>query len=129
MSGRIPPDTSVVIDLLAGDIGVVRALSQAGAVFVAAVVLGEPYYGAYKSPRAQESLSQIDEFAVASTLLYTDAETARVYGRIKNRLRAKGRPIPENDVWLAAVARQHGLTLMTRDAHFTEVEEPKTQKP
>jgi len=37
-------------------------------------------------------------------------------------LRKKGRPIPENDVWIAAVARQHGLTLLTRDVHFREIE-------
>jgi len=50
-----------------------------------------------------------------------DAVTAQQYGRIKNDLRAKGRPIPENDIWIAAVAVQHGLTVVSRDDHFTEV--------
>jgi tRNA(fMet)-specific endonuclease VapC len=49
-------------------------------------------------------------------------ETARQYGEVKNRLRLKGRPLPENDVWIAALALQHDLILVTRDAHFQEVE-------
>jgi tRNA(fMet)-specific endonuclease VapC len=48
------------------------------------------------------------------------------YGDVKNRLRLKGRPLPENDVWIAALALQYGLTLVTRDAHFQEVENLQT---
>jgi predicted nucleic acid-binding protein len=41
---------------------------------------------------------------------------------------AQGRPIPDNDIWIAAIARQHSLSLITRDAHFREIEglKPKT---
>ena len=56
------------------------------------------------------------------TILVCDTETARQYGRIKVELRRKGRPIPENDMWIAAVALQHGLTLATRDAHFDAID-------
>lgn len=49
-------------------------------------------------------------------------ETALQYGRIKQRLRRRGRPIPENDLWIAATAIQHQLVLASRDDHFTEVE-------
>lgn len=45
-------------------------------------------------------------------------------GQIK--LRLKGRPLPENDVWIAALAMQYALTLVTRDAHFQEVENLQT---
>jgi len=41
---------------------------------------------------------------------------------VRDRLRLKGRPIPENDIWIAAVALQHGLPLATRDDHFNEVD-------
>ena len=47
-----------------------------------------------------------------------DFDTARLYGRIKAELRRKGKPIPENDIWIAAAAIQYGLTLVTRDRHF-----------
>jgi tRNA(fMet)-specific endonuclease VapC len=51
---------------------------------------------------------------------------AREYGRVKWRLKAKGQPIPENDLWIAAAALCHGLTLVTRDTHFEEVEGLRT---
>jgi tRNA(fMet)-specific endonuclease VapC len=47
---------------------------------------------------------------------------------IKNLLRQKGHPIPENDIWIAASARQHGLTLVTRDGHFGYVEDLITER-
>jgi len=50
------------------------------------------------------------------------ATTAQQYGDIKNQLRAKGRPIPENDIWIAAIAMQYQLTLVARDGHFHEVD-------
>ena len=51
-----------------------------------------------------------------------DVSTARHYGKIRELLRAKGRPIPENDIWIAAHAQQYDLTLVSRDAHFSAVE-------
>ncbi|NOY42526.1 MAG: type II toxin-antitoxin system VapC family toxin, partial [Planctomycetes bacterium] len=51
-----------------------------------------------------------------------DDDTARVYGEIKTALRRKGRPIPDNDIWIAAVAIQHSLSLVSRDEHFANIE-------
>ncbi|NJO80161.1 MAG: type II toxin-antitoxin system VapC family toxin, partial [Cyanobacteria bacterium RM1_2_2] len=50
----------------------------------------------------------------------------RQYGEVKNKLRLKGRPLPENNIWIAALALQHALILITRDAHFQEVENLQT---
>ena len=47
-----------------------------------------------------------------------DAETAKEYGRIKVELAQKGKMVPENDIWIAAVARQYELTIVTKDEHF-----------
>ena len=47
----------------------------------------------------------------------------RGYGEIKNALRIKGRPLPENDIWIAALARQHDLMLVTRDTHFEQIDD------
>jgi len=55
-------------------------------------------------------------------ILPCDAETAFWYGIVKDGLRRTGQPIPENDIWIAAIALQHGLTLATRDKHFQTVE-------
>jgi tRNA(fMet)-specific endonuclease VapC len=55
-----------------------------------------------------------------------DTETARYYAELKNALRLKGHPIPENDIWIAAVALQHGLALVTRDTHFDGIKNLKS---
>lgn len=51
-----------------------------------------------------------------------------MYGEIKALLRQKGKPIPDNDIWMAASARQHLLTLVTRDSHFDEVDNLKREQ-
>nr|WP_211204545.1 type II toxin-antitoxin system VapC family toxin [Ammonifex degensii] len=121
-------DTNIVIALFKGDASVRRNLAKAEKVFIPAIVLGELYYGAYKSGQAERNLSRIEEFVGNIAVLACNAGTAREYGVIKNQLRAKGRPIPENDIWIAAVARQQGLVLVTRDDHFGEVEDLKLEK-
>lgn len=62
------------------------------------------------------------------TQLACDAETAQHYGRIKQGLRRRGRPIPENDLWIAATALQHQLVLVTRDDHFYLIEGLATER-
>jgi tRNA(fMet)-specific endonuclease VapC len=126
MSGRYLLDTNVIIDLLANEESVKAMLGDADEAFVSSIAIGELYYGAEKSTRPQENVSRIEQFATVTTVLACDSETARHYGQIKNMPRAKGRPIPENDLWIAAVARQHGLTLVSRDKHFTEIEDLPT---
>jgi tRNA(fMet)-specific endonuclease VapC len=68
------------------------------------------------------NLSKIDQFAASVQVLSCDAVTAQVYGEIKDKLRSKGRPIPENDIWIAAAAFQHSLPLVTRDEHFKQID-------
>lgn len=122
MNGRYLLDTTIVIALFGQEQSVQQRLSEAGEVFVSSVVLGELYYGAEKSTRVASNLKRIDDFASSSTVLNCDLETARQYGRIKNQFRAKGRPIPENNIWIASQTIQHRLTLVARDAHFNEID-------
>lgn len=70
----------------------------------------------------EENIARVDEFAAISAVLVPNTATAKEYGEIKNTLRNKGRSIPENDIWIAAITKQYGLTLVTRDEHFKEVE-------
>ena len=120
MAGRYLLNTNIVIGLFAADKTITEPLEQAESVYVSSIVLGE-LYGAYKSQRTRENVNRIDEFALASTVLHNDVETARQYGAIKDRLHRQGHPIRENDIWIAAIALQCDLTLVTRDAHFAEV--------
>ncbi|HET90630.1 MAG TPA: type II toxin-antitoxin system VapC family toxin [Chloroflexi bacterium] len=125
MGGRYLLDTSILIALFAGEVAVQESLAQADEIFIPSVVIGELYYGAWKSGRTKENVARVDELAAESAVLGCHSETARCYGRIKNDLRIKGRPIPENDIWIAAIAFQHDLVLATRDAHFDEIADVK----
>ena len=111
MNGRYLLDTNIVIAIFADEAAAHQKLAGVAEVFVPSVVLGELYYGAQKSARIASNVERVDEFAANNTVLAGDAETARQYGQIKSELRAKGRPIPENDIWIEAVAKQYQLTL------------------
>lgn len=122
MNGSYLLDTTIVIALFANEQIIQRQLGEASEVFISNVVLGELYYGAEKSTRVISNLERINDLASTSNVIGCDLETARQYGTIKNQLRLKGRPIPENDIWIAAQAIQHQLTLVARDTHFEEIE-------
>ncbi|MFB3920839.1 MAG: type II toxin-antitoxin system VapC family toxin [Terriglobia bacterium] len=121
MNGRFALDTNIVIALWEDELSLRRRFDEASATFVPSIVLGELYYGAVKSFRLEANLARVDEFAATNTVLSCDAGTAQHYGRIRADLSKKGRPIPDNDVWIAALAQQYGLTLVTRDEHFKAV--------
>ncbi len=127
MPGRYLLDTNAVIALFADDSAVIARLASAEEVFVPSVVPGELYYGARRSNRAEENLARVEAFTAASSVLSCDHITARTYGEIKDHLRRAGRPIPENDIWIAALASQHNLTLLTRDAHLQSVQGIKAE--
>ncbi len=122
MAGRLLLDTGIIIDLFAEDPAVKQGLSQAAEIFVPSIAVGELLYGARISARAEENRAKVEAFAAANMVLSCDLQTCSHYAEIKAALRAKGRPIPENDIWIAAIALQHGLQLAARDPHFEEVD-------
>jgi tRNA(fMet)-specific endonuclease VapC len=121
MNGKFLIDTNIVIALFGNEPAIQEHLNSAIEIFTPAVVLGELYYGDYKSSRIKENISRINEFASENAVLLCDGVTAQWYGQIKDGLRKKGSPIPENDIWIAAIALQHDLILVTRDDHFRDV--------
>lgn len=127
MNGRFLLDTNIVIALFAQDSSVMERLQEAESVFIPSIVRGELFFGAYKSMLVDENVTRISDFAATSAVLACDAVTGRHYGQVKGGLQAKGRPIPENDIWIAATARQYDLTLVSRDGHFGEVEDLKVE--
>ena len=122
MSGSVLLDTNIIIGILAKDEAILSRLTETEAVFLLSIALGELYFGAFKSAHPNDNAERIDRLADSTAILYCDGTTALHYGRIKTTLRARGRPIPENDIWIAAIAQQHGLTVVSRDLHFREIE-------
>ena len=111
------------MDLLRGDQTVAEKIRECDEIFTSVVVIGELLYGALHSANSEANLRVVADFASSITALPTDRRTAEAYARMKQGLRAKGRPIPDNDLWVAAVAVQHGLSLVARDTHFDHIDE------
>ena len=128
MSGKYLLDTNIVIALFAKDPYVQKHIAKAGEIFIPATVIGELFLGAFKSGRPKVNTTHIENFAIGNTVLACDIGTSREYGRIKNLLQKKGLPIPENDIWIAALAIEHGLTLVSRDEHFKKIDELKREE-
>lgn len=121
MNGKVLLDTNAVIAVFGSDPGILALVSAAVECFLPSVVVGELLYGAYRSLKVDDNLKRIESFCNTLTVLACDRSTAREYGRIKSELRIKGRAIPENDIWIAAIAAQHQLALVSRDEHFDQV--------
>lgn len=114
-------DTVIVAGYFNGDPAIKSHLIGA-TVYVSSTTIGELYFGAYKSQRVAQNVQNIREFIQIIPVLPCTAFTADWYGKIKRELQTKGRPIPENDIWIAASAMEHGLILATRDNHFKVVD-------
>lgn len=122
---RLLLDTNAIIALQRQNSSLINLIHQADDVFIPLTAVGELYFGAYKSTRIEENRENVARFLKGRVILNPDTNTANVYGLIKQQLRAKGRPIPENDIWIAAIAIQYDLELVTQDRHFSEVDNLK----
>ncbi|RYD29185.1 MAG: type II toxin-antitoxin system VapC family toxin [Verrucomicrobiaceae bacterium] len=116
-------DSSVVVRHLRGHSpGISRTLAEADELYLPVTALGELLFGVERSgndPRAREPLEKLLRDAV---LISPDDQTAEHYAKLRAHLTAKGTPIPENDIWIAATARRHQLKLYHDDAHFELLE-------
>ena len=127
-NGNYLLDTNIIIRLFTGDSAIQEKMLNGDNLFLPSPAIGELYYGAQKSGKVAENLHRTNTFVENHILLSCDLETAQWYGIIKERLRRKGRPIPNNDIWIVAIALQYDLILVTRDAHFDEVESLQTER-
>ncbi len=120
--GRILLDTNIISDINNNVSDTMTFLKSAKEVFVSSIVAGELFFGIQNSSRKEANLKFYRDFFSSCAILNVTLETAEIYGNIKTWLKQKGRPIPENDIWIAAIAIQHGLTLITRDKHFDGID-------
>ncbi len=85
------------------------------------IVLGEFRFGLRFSRRGREIIAKIEILENQIRVLAIEKSTAALYAEIRYELKAAGTPIPENDLWIAALVRQHQLPIMSRDTHFDVV--------
>lgn len=121
---RVLIDTNAYVALLAGDEEIAAQLSGADAVLVSPVVIGELLDGFLGGSRERENRAVLRRFLAKprTVIAPISADSAEWFALIKRQLRAKGKPIPMNDVWIAASAMEHGARLLSKDAHFDAIE-------
>lgn len=115
-------DTSIIIHSFKSHNDIVQKLDSFDEVFVPVFVVGELLFGAYKSSNPEKNLLQISLFLNNCAIINPNNVTAEYYGKVKAFLYQRGKPLPENDIWIAAIVKQYDLPLYTTDKHFTEVE-------
>ncbi len=87
-------------------------------LFLPVIVLGEYRFGIKASRDRKTRETWLTAVESAVTVLDVNSDTARFYAEVREEIRQARTPIPENDLWIAALARQHRLPVITRDAHF-----------
>ena len=118
---RLLLDTCVVVKHFRNTGGVTEKLIAFEELCLPLQALGELYDGAYRSAQPEKNLAKIEQLLEVVEVLSPDEETSRLYGQIAAALAAAGTPIPQNDLWIAAMALQAGLPLATCDGHFDRI--------
>ncbi len=114
-------DTNALSDLLEGNPALEEVMTTQGTMVLSPVVLGEFRFGLLRSSKRREREATLQEMEAVFEVIPISAKTSRIYANLRESLRAKGRPIPANDLWIASQAVEHGLPLLSRDDHFLEV--------
>ena len=121
---RLLLDSNAYSLLMRGDQQVAELVREAEEVLLSAVVAGELMYGFRRGSRFERNIAQLRSLLDSPYVSFVDVSrvTADRYSRIAASLRAKGRPIPTNDVWIAAHAMETGADLLSADQHFEHVD-------
>jgi tRNA(fMet)-specific endonuclease VapC len=114
-------DTNALSAWAAGDKKLERLLAQQAFLAVPVVVLGEYRFGLSGSKLRSTLEPKLEELERLVRVLDITRSTARVYALIRAELKLAGTPIPSNDTWIAALAREHDLPIASRDTHFDSV--------
>lgn len=121
---RVLLDTNCLTDGLRGaDPELARKLEEAVEVHIPFVTLAEIKAGFLAGRRTAENEGLLAAFLrlPGVSVLFTDYQTTDVYARLFQQLRRAGTPIPTNDLWIASLAVQHQLMLLSRDEHFAKL--------
>lgn len=102
---------------------IMKVLDEAESIEIPFIAIAEFRYGLLGSKRPEAGLSLLERLSESAPVLFPDHETIAQYAWISDHLKRKGRPIPHNDIWLAALARQHSLEVLSMDSHFDHVEQ------
>ncbi len=117
-------DTNVYIHALQGNLRAQKILIEADQVVVPFIMLGELEYGFRNGAHFKENKAKLAYFLAGDNILikHSSHQTIEIYGLLKSELKRKGKPIPENDVWIAALTIEAKAQLVSFDRHFTHLD-------
>ena len=111
-------DTNAVSAVAEGDAAALSVLNKSTGMAIPVIVLGEYRFGVAQSRSHVEYEDWLKRLIRVSNVLEVDDDTATRYAEIRRELKRAGTPIPSNDIWIAALCRQHALPILSRDRHF-----------
>ena len=120
---RLLIDTNIYSFALRGDDEVVEVLRKAEQIGISVISIGELLSGFKGGGREKKNREELEIFLDSPRVVVypVDEDTSEFYAEILNNLREIGKPVPTNDVWIAAIAFQNGLKLFTKDIHFKTI--------
>lgn len=114
-------DTNALSAVADGEASVLELVGGADRVAVSVIVLGEYRFGIAQSRHRVSYEGWLRQWTATVEILDIDDRSTHSYSTIALELKRKGTPIPTNDLWIAALCRQHSLPLLSRDKHFDSV--------
>jgi predicted nucleic acid-binding protein len=105
-----------------GSLSLLEVLASSAELSLPVIAIGEYRFGLVNSRRQADGEAWLNRVLASVQVLPVTLETTAEYGLIRAELKAQGRPIPANDLWIAALARQHDTAVLSRDRHFDAVE-------
>ena len=125
MVKHIAIDTNIAIALLNNQPNIYSVLSKFDIIYLPITVCGELLFGAKNSRLSIKNTKRYIEFIESCELLDSNLVVAQNYASIRLQLKEKGNPIPENDIWIAAICVTNNIPLCTADKHFNNIDELK----
>ena len=122
VTNRLAVDSNAFIAYRAGDTAVRQWIEEAKLLFMPITVMGELLYGAMNSSHRRENEQAVHDFYSHCMPIFVDESVAARYASIRLALKAKGKPIPENDIWIAAACLDVQATLLSQDVHFVAID-------
>lgn len=123
MTPRLALDTNAYRAIDDGNEKLSRLVQSTPQIGLPIIVLGELYYGIFLSEKRERNSSNLHRFLTMPRveILHVDEVTAKLFGEIATDLRRAGRPIQQDDMWIAALCKQYGYTLATADKDFDSI--------
>jgi tRNA(fMet)-specific endonuclease VapC len=123
MSESVVIDTNAYVAFMQGEPWAYDIISTRSTILLPFVVLGELYFGFFNGSKPQENLQKLNSFLKSARVqvLNLSDNTAHIYGQISAELAKSGKPIQTNDVWIAALCREHSYPVATHDKGFQNI--------